>query len=137
MFHLNEKKMIRILKEEYTKRIKSFINEKMMVSYGKGPDKKSLIASADQLKVTHDDSRLEYTFVKITDDGKSVILLLPDESRLNFDTPSTSLISDADGFDELYLKNNETENSNIDSSYENKNYIVVPMDEFINNYSLS
>lgn len=137
MFHLNEKSMIRILKEEYTDRVKSFITEKMMVSYGKGPDKKSLIASADQLKVIHDESRLEYTFVKITDDGKSVILLLPDESRLNFETPSTSLIPEADGFDELDLNSEETGNITGDSSYENKNYIVVPMDEFINNYSLS
>ena len=137
MFHLNEKSMIRILKEEYTDRVKSFITEKMMVSYGKGPDEKSLIANADQLKVIHDDSRLEYTFVKITDDGKSVILLLPDESRLNFETPSTSLIPEADGFDELDLNSEETGNITSDSSYENKNYIVVPMDEFINNYSLS
>jgi len=122
MFHLNEKNMIRILKEEYTKRVRSFIAEEMTVSYGK--DKMSLIAGADQLKVRHDESGLEYTFVKVDETGKNVILLLPEESRM-VDTNSMD-------FD---LKSNFKGAYN-DSSYENKKYIVVPMQEFIKDYSL-
>jgi len=122
MFHLNEKNMIRLLKEEYTKRVRSFIAEEMTVSYGK--DKMSLIAGADQLKVRHDESGLEYTFVKVDETGKNVILLLPEESRM-VDTNSMD-------FD---LKSNFKGAYN-DSSYENKKYIVVPMQEFIKDYSL-
>lgn len=120
MFHLNEKSMIRLLKEEYTKRVRSFIAEEMTVSYGK--DKKSLITSADQLKVRHDESGLEYTFVKV--EGDSVILLLPEESRM--------VDANSANFD---LKSNFKGAYN-DSSYENKKYIIVPMQEFIKDYSL-
>jgi hypothetical protein len=117
MFHLNEKSMIRLLKEEYNNRLNSFLKEEMTVSYGK--EKKDLIDSADQLKVRHEKSGLEYTFVKKDESGNNVILLLPDESRLKDSNQNISL-----------------NKFSSDNSFENKNYIIVPMQEFINDYSL-
>ena len=46
MFQLNENSMKRIMREEYTKRLKKFLAEEMTVEYGKGADKISLIKGA-------------------------------------------------------------------------------------------
>jgi hypothetical protein len=89
--------MKRIMREEYTKRLKKFLAEEMTVEYGKGTDKISLIKGARGLKVRHDKTGLEYIIWNFDEAAGNVILLLPDESRLeNEGIPSTAKLYEAD-----------------------------------------
>ena len=163
MFQLNENSMKRIMREEYAKRLKQFLAEEMTVEYGKGVDKLNLIQNARGLKVRHDKTGFEYIVWNFDEAAGNVILLLPDESRLEIDNPSTAKLTEADidndGIpDELdskidNMKNmlinpaNEKQrktstdklnliNYNSDNKKTDKKFIVVPIEEFINDYSL-
>jgi len=166
MFQLNENSMKRIMREEYTKRLKQFLAEEMTVEYGKGADKQSLIKNARGLKVRHDKTGLEYVIWNFDEAAGNVVLLLPDESRLDTNLPSTARLYEADidgdgipdeldneiedmknilndpidqqrrkvSTDKLNLINyNKKQNP---SAKADKKFIVVPIEEFINDYSL-
>ena len=166
MFQLNENSMKRIMREEYTKRLKQFLAEEMTVEYGKGADKISLIKNARGLKVRHDKTGLEYIIWEFDEAAGNIVLLLPDESR--WDTqgiPSTAKLYEADldgdGIpDEIDSKIENMKNMLADpraqqqrkvstdklnlinynkatpSKQIDKKFIVVPIEEFINDYSL-
>ncbi len=167
MFQLNENSMKRIMREEYTKRVKQFLAEEMTVEYGKGADKQSLIKNAKGLKVRHDETGLEYVIWDFDEAAGNVVLLLPDESRLeNEGIPSTAKLyeadSDGDGIpdeidsdiddmrqmldnpeerqmrkvstDKLNLINYNKKSSNTTAI--DKKFIVVPLEQFIKDYSL-
>ncbi len=96
MFQLNENSMKRIMREEYMKRLKQFLSEEIDIEYGKGVNKINLINNAQGLKVRHDETGLEYTIFNYDEAAGNVILLLPDQSRLNEKLPSTNKLIEAD-----------------------------------------
>lgn len=166
MFQLNENSMKRIMREEYAKRLKQFLSEEMTIEYGKGVDKLNLIKNARGLKVRHDKTGFEYIIWDFDEAAGNVILLLPDESRLdNQGIPSTAKLYEADldgdGIpDEIDSKIENMKNMLVDpkaqqqrkistdklnlinynkatpSKQIDKKFIVVPIEEFINDYSL-
>ena len=166
MFQLNENSMKRIMREEYAKRLKQFLSEEMTIEYGKGVDKLNLIKNARGLKVRHDKTGFEYIIWDFDEAAGNVILLLPDESRLDTQgIPSTAKLYEADidgdGIpDEIDSKIENMKNMLADpqaqqqrkistdklnlinynkatpSKQIDKKFIVVPIEEFINDYSL-
>lgn len=166
MFQLNENSMKRIMREEYAKRLKQFLSEEMTIEYGKGVDKLNLIKNARGLKVRHDKTGFEYIIWDFDEAAGNVILLLPDESRLdNQGIPSTAKLYEADldgdGIpDEIDSKIENMKNMLVNpqaqqqrkistdklnlinynkttpSKQVDKKFIVVPLEEFINDYSL-
>lgn len=166
MFQLNENSMKRIMREEYTKRLKQFLAEEMTVEYGKGADKISLIKNARGLKVRHDKTGLEYIIWEFDEAAGNIVLLLPDESRLeNQGIPSTAKLTEADvdndGIpdeidrdienmrkildDPLEKQNRKVSTDKLNllnynkvtpSKQVDKKFIIVPIEEFINDYSL-
>ena len=166
MFQLNENSMKRIMREEYAKRLKQFLAEEMTIEYGKGVDKLNLIKNARGLKVRHDKTGFEYIIWDFDEAAGNVVLLLPDESRLDTQgIPSTAKLYEADidgdGIpDELDTEiedmknvlNNPMDvqkrkvstdklnlinyNKSTPSRKVDKKFIVVPIEEFINDYSL-
>lgn len=164
MFQLNENSMKRIMREEYAKRLKQFLAEEMTVEYGKGVDKISLIKDAKGLKVRHDKTGFEYIIWNFDEAAGNVILLLPDESRLeNEGIPSTAKLYEADIDNDGIPDEIDTKIENMKSMLLNpkdqqrrkvstdklnlidynktsqktdKKFIVVPIEEFINDYSL-
>lgn len=165
MFQLNENSMKRIMREEYVKRLKNFLSEEIDIEYKIDGKKVSVIDDAANLKVRHDATGLEYTILKYDAAAGNVVLLLPDESRLNNAVISTNKLTEADvdndGIpDELDTqidnmqkmldnpsdvtrRKNSSEKINLmnfnaekNSTKSNKNYIVVPIEEFVKEYSL-
>jgi len=167
MFQLNENSMKRIMREEYTKRLKQFLAEEMTVEYGKGADKQSLIKNAKGLKVRHDETGLEYVIWDFDEAAGNVVLLLPDESRLETQgIPSTAKLYEADldgdGIPDEIDNNIEDMRQMLDNPEErkmrkvstdklnlinygkkanktgaiDKKFIVVPIEQFIKDYSL-
>lgn len=166
MFQLNENSMKRIMREEYAKRLKQFLAEEMTIEYGKGVDKLNLIQNARGLKVRHDKTGLEYVIWNFDEAAGNVILLLPDESRLDTNLPSTARLYEADidgdgipdeldnqiedmknilndpmtqqrrkvSTDKLNLINYSKKQNPL--AKVDKKFIVVPIEEFINDYSL-
>ncbi len=127
MFQLNENSMKRILREEYFKRLKEFLAEEIDIEYGKGVDKINLINNAQGLKVRHDETGLEYTILKYDEAAGNVVLLLPDESRLNQPLMSSTskLVEvegdiDNDGIPDIMDKNVERINQLLDTTDEQK-----------------
>ena len=70
--NITEKHLVKLIKEEYDKRLQYFLNENMDLDS---------IGDADQLKVRHAKTRYEYTIGNI--EGDFVQLFLPDEPRYN------------------------------------------------------
>jgi hypothetical protein len=166
MFQLNENNMKRLMREEYTKRLREFLAEEMEIEYGKGVDKKNLIQSANGLKVRHVPTGFEYTVEEYDEAAGQVILCAPDQPRsAAMPTPATASLIEADidndGIpDELdddikvmkSMLNSPAEkaqrkittnkfdmlNNNKDQKFKNtnKDFIVVPIDEFLRDYSL-
>ena len=158
---LTDKKMIKILKEEYEKRLREYITEKIQMTYKSGDEEIDVWKDADQEKVVHDDTGIMYTFAGY--EGDKVKLYLPDEPRflgghkgnklLTSDPGSTKEDLDVDQSalqdlpmdsylpddnydydrpDEVYYEVDETE---LES--DERDYILVDKDEFVEKYSLA
>ena len=130
--NLNENKIIEILKEEYDKRIAYFLLEDLQIetSYGE-----NVWEEADQLKVKHTESGLEFTFCCFN--VEEVILYSPEESRFD-QSKSSNIIKDyrfleQDEYDNLVSKNKLKSSKKPD---DRKSYIVVSIDRFKKEYSL-
>ncbi len=167
MFQLNENSMKRIMREEYLKRLKQYLNEKMDIFFKVGSQEINALENAQDLKVTHDETGLVFIFKKYNPADKTVVLRCPEESRFDFDSKikSTRLVSEVDrdnnGVDDKFeinldkidslINDKETiakrksttqkmklgdHNKTDDEKNTNKNYIIVPLDKFIQEYSL-
>lgn len=130
--NLNENRIIEILKEEYDKRIAYFLLENMQIetSYGE-----NVWEEADQLKVRHTESGLEFTFCCFN--VEEVILYCPEESRFD-QSKSSSIIKDyrfleQDEYDNLVSNNKLKSSKKPDDS---KSYIVISIKKFKEDYSL-
>ena len=130
--NLQKHRILKILKEEYDKRIAYFLLENLQfeTSYGE-----NVWIGANQLKVRHTESGLEFTFCCFKSDD--AILYCPEESR--FDQSKASHIIkghrflEQDEYDDL-VKNNKIKSSNLPD--ERKNYIAVIRNKFEKEYSL-
>lgn len=164
MFQLNENNMKRIMREEYFKRLKHFLQEEMSIMYKSGSNEIDVLSDASKLKVRNDKSGLEYTVLKYDKANKKVVLLCPEFSRFDpsYKPKSTKKLTEVDfDNDELSMKldkidslldddedNNSRKitndkikltdfNKEDDASIsKNKDYIIVDLDEFIKEYSL-
>ena len=130
--NLNKNKIISILKEEYDKRIAYFLLEDLQIetSYGE-----NVWEEANQLKVRHTESGLEFTFCCFK--NEDAILYCPEESRFD-QSKSSNIIKDyrfleQDEYSDL-VKNNKIKSSNLPD--ESKSYIVVIRKTFEKEYSL-
>ena len=130
--NLNENKIIEILKEEYDKRIAYFLLEDLQIetSYGE-----NVWEEANQLKVKHKESGLEFTFCCFN--NKDSILYCPEESRFD-QSKSSNIIKDyrvleQDEYNSL-VNNNKIKSSKKPD--ESKSYIVVNRKTFEKEYSL-
>jgi hypothetical protein len=162
MFQLNENSMKRIMREEYFKRLKHFLQEEMSIMYKSGSNEIDVLSDASKLKVRNDKSGLEYTVLKYDKANKKVVLLCPEFSRFDssYKPKSTKKLTEVDE-DDLTIKLDkidslldDTEQNNsrkvtndkiklMDFNKEddvsiskNKDYIIVDLDEFIKEYSL-
>lgn len=167
MFQLNENSMKRIMREEYFKRLKQYLNEKMDIFFKVGSEKVNALENAKDLKVTHDETGLVFIFKKYNPVDKTVVLTCPEESRFDFDNKikSTRLVAEIDANNDGIEDELDIHMSNIDSlinddktvakrksttdkmklgdfnkkedaKITNKDYIVVPLDTFVQEYSL-
>jgi len=162
MFQLNEKNMLRIMREEYHKRLNYFLHEELKMNYKAGGNEINLFQDASQLKVRHDKTGIEYTVIKYDEAAGNVVLLCPDESRFDHEMKASTLLPEADldgdGIDDLNQnidrmdniinsddvranRKQTTDKMNLlnykkKNNFQNKNYIVVPVDEFTAEYSL-
>ena len=126
---LNERKMISILKEEYDKRLLYCLLERLQL---KTSDDIDVWENADQLKVRHEASGIEFTFVRF--EGDNVILNMPEESRLQLQSTGSSLIPEIDFIsqreetlnDEGFIANEE----DYIESEEDKDQVIVPKEVF-------
>jgi len=91
---LNEEKVKNILKEEYDKRLAGFLLERLQLMTS---DDINVWENADQLKVRHEDSGIEFTFVKF--EGDNAILNMPEESRLHFESEGSNLLPEMEFLD--------------------------------------
>ena len=128
----SKNKIIRILKEEYDKRIAYFLLEDVQIetSYGQ-----NVWEEADQLKVRHTKSGFEFTFCCFQ--NEDAILYCPEESRFN-QSKSSNIIKDyrfleQDEYNDL-VKNNKIKSSELPD--ESKSYIAVIRKTFEKEYSL-
>lgn len=112
---LTETRMKKILKEEFDRRIVEILLERITP---KTSDDVDVLENADQLKVTHDESGLEFTFFDILND--KVVLFVPEESRLPVSNIENNTLT---GTDDNY------------SSYGNKDYVTVSISDFYKNFS--
>ena len=76
---LTEKKMIKILREEYENRLYKYLNEEIQMSYKSGNEEVDIWKNADECKVVHDETGFMYTFAGYEND--QIKLYLPDEPR--------------------------------------------------------
>jgi len=113
MFQLNENSMKRIMREEYFKRLKHFLQEEMSIMYKNGSNEIDVLSDASKLKVRNDKSGLEYTVLKFDKANKKVVLLCPEFSRFDssYKPKSTKKLTevdfDNDGVDDLSIKLNK------------------------------
>ena len=119
---LNERKMISILKEEYDKRLLYCLLERLQL---KTSDDIDVWENADQLKVRHEASGIEFTFVRF--EGDNVILNMPEESRLQLQSSGLNLIPEIDFSSQSEVNADEEEYTEDD---EDKDQVIVPKEVF-------
>lgn len=142
---ISEKQIIKILREEYNKRINHFLEEKITIKDKRGMN---LVQDAVGLKV-RDKAGFEYTVGGIVnkDGAEYMKLYLPEFGRDSTETPATSGLNEFDGGfidrpDRVKLRKgldvsrgfagkDYLDDSKEDKrSKEDKKYILVPMGEF-------
>ena len=117
-----KKKMISILKEEYDKRLLYCLLERLQL---KTSDDIDVWENADQLKVRHEASGIEFTFVRF--EGDNVILNMPEESRLQLQSSGLNLIPEIDFSSQSEVNADEEEYTEDD---EDKDQVIVPKEVF-------
>lgn len=127
-----------ILLEEYEKRIAICLLESIQLKTKKGID---VWKNADQCKVRHDETGLEFTFGGFIEKNK-VMLYLPEESRMDIDVKSLNKIfEEAEFNDEGNFFTDKEEryvdyNKNSGKEKSNRNYVIISVDTFAKQFSL-
>lgn len=120
---LTEKKVVKLIREAYDKRLNYFLSEKMNV-------KSMGVNSANQLKVMNIASRLVYTYGGVTPEGL-VKLYLPDEPRYQPEEMGQQrLLSD-------YMPEAESFSDDQSEDHDDRDYILVSVEEFEREYELA
>ena len=109
--------MKKILKEEFDRRIVEILLERIQMETSDGVD---VWEYADQLKIRHIESGLEFTFFDILDD--KVILFVPEESRLL----ASSIVNN-----DITLTMTD---DSYNSDYSDKDYVSISIKDFNNNF---
>lgn len=123
---LNKKRVVLLLKEEYNTRLNYFLNEKLNPEIILDPESKGL-------KCTHK-SGLVYTFYGYTKDGKSVVLLNPDEAREGVSVKEPERVLNDFKVDGSRFEPEYKEVSSGDMPSQAVDYITIPIEEFANDY---
>ncbi len=120
---LTEKKVVKLIREAYDKRLNYFLSEKMNVET-MGAE------TADQLKVMHGPSRLVYTYGGVNAEGL-VMLYLPEEPRFEpSEMGQQRLLSD-------YVSESEDFSDELPEVDSDRDYIFVSIKEFEREYELA
>lgn len=159
---LTEKAMLKILREEFEKRLREYVNEEIQLSYDVDGENIDVWKDAQQCKVVHDESGIMYTFAGYEDD--KVKLYLPDEPRFLDSHKGNKLLKgdpqtfNDSGDDIEYeitpdslenLSSNDEYYDSQDTYYESddldvgsekdddRDYILIDKEEFVKQYSLA
>ena len=160
---LTESVMLKILREEFEKRLREYVNEEIQLTYNVGGENIDVWKDAQQCKVVHDESGIMYTFAGYEND--KVKLYLPDEPRFLDGHKGNKLLtsepqltsSSEDGVEyeitqdslgdlpseeEVYNYQDTQYESDDLSGKENqdsddRDYILIDKQEFVKQYSLA